>query len=807
MEMSAPRNSVRWQASVASQLTKLANKDSKWNLLGVSAETAIVATRTRHGGFGRPQLNKRMVLESDSSESESEYEDLSEEEEEDELEELLDDLEEDLVDDEEEDVELGQPSHSRVIVETKTMMEAFKKHCCCPSCGNGLEIELKTVCIATTIRMQCLNPECSYLYYGDAPSAAVIDPTQEDNRERMTDYAVNVLYVAGLISIGDGCTEAGRMLGLLGLPNNTTMERRSFSIIEERISPVIKRLIDSILLENLIEEVRVTMDKSGDLDMNDFEQWKQSLEGNLVLSKRKYPKLRVSFDMAWQQRSSGNRYASPSGHALFIGGYTRKAISMVIKSKICNFCLTRERRHPGEEIPEHECLRNHEGSSGAMEPIACLEMAVALFNNRQCVVHMICLDDDASTRSLMKWSNADYMTNNNTNEPPMVMMTRGPNAGIKQVVRPDRGRLPAEIPEPMFVADPNHRKKVLTGELYALESAKKAERVTMTRMDSTRIGKNFGYMIRALPKMSEDDEAMLIAGKAVLEHHFDNHQYCGDWCRRKRKTAAERAASIRFYRCKVKDVELHKLLHEKISRFVSLDRLKEVAHGMDTQCNESFNNTASWLAPKNKVYCGSQSLQNRLSIALGINILGVVGYFKRLFKMLGIAFTADVHYYLQTKESTRTKRLAKLQLKETKKNRLKKKFDQLKADEVIARKERRSKREGTYAKGINMKDDNGDDVGPARPRKNKTNRALLQCVHCGKKGHTTTRSKQCLQYVQPATNGQQLVVAHPPPPTEDQHMAAEDDAEDLDAFDGLPLLNQAADDDVMDDLEGVAGPI
>jgi hypothetical protein len=532
----------------------------------------------------------------------------------------------------------------------------------------------------------------------------VLNPDQEDNRERMTDYAVNVLYVAGMISIGDGCTEAGRMLGLLGLPNNTTMERRSFSMIEERISPVIKRLIDAILLENLVEEARITIEKSTELDMNDFEQWKQSLDGTLVLSKRKYPKLRASFDMAWQQRSSGNRYASPSGHALFIGGYTRKAISMVVKSKLCNFCLTRERRHPGEEIPDHDCLRNHDGSSGAMEPIACLEMAVDLFNNRQVCVHMICLDDDASTRSLMKWSNADYMKNNNTTEPPMVMMTRGPNAGIKQVVRPDRGRLPAEIPEPVFVADPNHRKKVLTGELYALESARKAERLTMTRMDSTRIGKNFGYMIRALPRIAEDDDAMVIAGKAVLEHHFDNHEYCGAWCRRKRKTAAERAASPRFYRCKVKDVDLYKVLHEKIYRFISLDRLKEVAHGMDTQCNESFNNTASWLAPKNKVYCGSQSLQNRLSIALGINVLGFVGYFKRLFKMLGIAFTPDVQYYLQSKESTRNKRLAKLRLKDTKKKRLKDKFERLKQHEVIARKER-SKREGTYKSGIAMKDD------------------------------------------------------------------------------------------------------
>jgi hypothetical protein len=48
-----------------------------------------------------------------------------------------------------------------------------------------------------------------------------------DNYERTTDYAVNVLYVLGFMSMGDAHTEAGRLLGLLGLPNDTTMERES----------------------------------------------------------------------------------------------------------------------------------------------------------------------------------------------------------------------------------------------------------------------------------------------------------------------------------------------------------------------------------------------------------------------------------------------------------------------------------------------------------------------------------------------------------------------------------------------------
>lgn len=50
------------------------------------------------------------------------------------------------------------------------------------------------------------------------------------------------------------------------------------------------------------------------------------------------------------------------------------------------------------------------------------------------------------------------------------------------------------MPKPLFVMDPNHRRKQLTGNLIALAKSKAEDKMTMTRMDATRIGKNFGYM-------------------------------------------------------------------------------------------------------------------------------------------------------------------------------------------------------------------------------------------------------------------------------------------------------------------------
>jgi hypothetical protein len=127
--------------------------------------------------------------------------------------------------------------------------------------------------------------------------------------------------------------------------------------------------------------------------------------------------------MGWQQQSSGKKYNSPSGHALFVGGYSRKPIALQVKSRICNFCLSWKKKHPLPDDlppPEHLCTINHEGSASSMEPKAALDMIIDLFDRRHVSIHRICIDDDASTPALLKWSNADYCNNNNTPKPPQV---------------------------------------------------------------------------------------------------------------------------------------------------------------------------------------------------------------------------------------------------------------------------------------------------------------------------------------------------------------------------------------------------
>jgi hypothetical protein len=164
--------------------------------------------------------------------------------------------------DDESGVQIKKPPHTRVILELDHIQKAFDK-LGCPQCGEAIKVNLRTVCIASSLGFECTNEACGYLYNAVSPAATTIhvNVARNDNFEQNTDYTINVLYILGFLSMGDGCTEAARLLGLLGFPNDTTMEGRFFTIIEDRVGPFLCKVCDEIVLANLIEEVKLSMEE------------------------------------------------------------------------------------------------------------------------------------------------------------------------------------------------------------------------------------------------------------------------------------------------------------------------------------------------------------------------------------------------------------------------------------------------------------------------------------------------------------------------------------------------------------------
>jgi len=274
--------------------------------------------------------------------------------------------------------------------------------------------------------------------------------------------------------------------------------------------------------------------------------------------------------MAWQVRASGNQCDSLTGDGLVFSALTRKVIAHAVVSKGCSFC-TGWRKSKRKELPtpEHDCGKNWDGSSGAMEPFAMLKMHKTLHSDEKVVLRWIATDDDSSIKQKLKWSNTDHMLIHNLDKPPTTINSNG-----SEVVRPDHGEVPKNMPEPGFCADPNHRKKTWKKSLCQLLMSVTAKRMTMSHMDVLCLSTNFACIVRALPGKS--DAEMMKSAKAVIEHHFDCHNHCGSWCGRKGKTDEQQQAMKKHYRCKEKDSALCKESQSRIARFIAFAALSEV---------------------------------------------------------------------------------------------------------------------------------------------------------------------------------------------------------------------------------------
>ena len=227
--MATPNNSnkfgTKWQADKALESLRLSSSHRGWNLAGSSAPLS----RTRNGG-------RRQQVSHSSSEDESSYS-------------YETDSDSDLSGYVSDSV-MEKPPTNRVILEVASLKKAFEDNSVCPLCKSKVEIAVDSVCLASSISLSCSNQLCGYIYHGDPPAKANIRVRNFpfDNRERNTDYAINIIYVLGILSVGDGCVEAARLCGLLSLPRDTTMEKRSFPVIEERIGPAMRELSQEILL-------------------------------------------------------------------------------------------------------------------------------------------------------------------------------------------------------------------------------------------------------------------------------------------------------------------------------------------------------------------------------------------------------------------------------------------------------------------------------------------------------------------------------------------------------------------------------
>jgi hypothetical protein len=251
--------------------------------------------------------------------------------------------------------------------------------------------------------------------------------------------------------------------------------------------------------------------------------------------------------------------------------------------------------------------------------------------------------------------------------------------------------------------------------------------------------RNFGYWLLSYHK--KEFEIFANKSKAVVEHHFNNHSHCDDWCSMKKASATVAATGNLKYRCKKENSKLYKQIVEVMDRFTNTEKLQECHHGFSSQKNESMNKVVSRYVPKDRTFCQSMSLTSRICMAVGIDSIGHEDYYQRVFGKMEMKLPVNLTNMLFRMKNRReydrnyqAQPKRKRKRSETKLVKIKEGLQKQMADKAVGR---------LYETGNNMgltTDEVTDGAGERRPKK------AVSCIFCGGSTHKTRRSKECKYY-------------------------------------------------------------
>ena len=328
------------------------------------------------------------------------------------------------------------------------------------------------------------------------------------------------------------------MASALQLTEGTRLFSR-FSEIEEKIGIFEIILSKYIIDENVKEEMTKSMvDELGRYLIN------------------------ATMDGGWNHRGSGRAYDSDSCQHVVYGAESKKIIALHTMSRACAKCSNNNTHHP------FLCSKNFHGSSKAMEAHGAAVNVNTLFERYNCIVDTIIMDDDSSTKNVLKRKYSD-LQEEAKKEGKKFEWPKYEGGGK----RPDTGLLPINHADPKFKADINHRLRGKSRKEHSLATGPKYKS-ECTKADASKLKRNFSQAVfqnrtKPLPKIKK-------TCLAVLEHLFGNHTYCDiSWCKFLQAEGDEEKNSKLYQWEKEKDDKLYNQLKTIEELYTSKEALRE----------------------------------------------------------------------------------------------------------------------------------------------------------------------------------------------------------------------------------------
>jgi hypothetical protein len=220
---------------------------------------------------------------------------------------------------------------------------------------------------------------------------------------------------------------------------------------------------------------------------------------------------------------------------------------------------------------------------------------------------------------------------------------------------------------------------------------------------------------------------------AVLYHHFNMHETCGEWCASNRHKDNPEELKKLHYRCKLKNAELYAQMLAIWNVYGADIALQEVHHAWHTNKCESMNQFITKFVRKSGHLCMTIVGRARTYLAVSIDSIGYEEYYRTLFPLLNLDYDETIlntHHVRLDNEKIRKKNWSNLPAVKRRNAairaiRIRENFRKLLADKKAGK---------SYGSGINdpSKTESDGDTKP-KPR----------CKSCGKIGHSKRTHRDC----------------------------------------------------------------
>lgn len=654
-------------------------------------------------------------------------------------------------------------------------LKAFvESNCCCRHCHAKIEVTQETFGLATNLCLLCESREEDdgrrTTRHKATMMAERINPTPQ--HDSGSNYISNFMLMIAMQMLGLGVQSTTVFLGLLGMRPSLGNTAR-WKKIQEEIGRVQEQVAKEVMEENQDRAIQAALD--------DGVVPSEEAGGRIGLT--------TSIDGGWQKRSSGKQYDSPSGHNLLVDCRTKLVLARKVYSKLCATCFRHERKQAAsseqkestdgdndivnssdeegdvpepriiEQVKDHRCPRNYEGSSKAMESYGAVDLVTQLWQSPKNIwAKTIIGDDDSTSRAALTIDLAQYGVDH-PDEPKDSYWPRNPDKdGKKGSFVDNKGKLHWSMTPPStFLCDPTHRTRVVGSKLFEL--AGKSGTTLVTRADALRLKRNYGYAHKQA--RGKPFNEYKIAMESALYHHGNDHQYCDPaWCRYAAgtKDPAENKRSVL-----IGTVKWHNL--EKVhKKYTTNDMLQMCHHEFDSQKNESLNTRIATYAPKNKTFSYTKSLEDRIDLVIIIDSIGYSSGITRIItRLTGRTATLSPvqRLWLANQDKLDLRKKQYKSMTSTKKARAKRVQERIK--QSVAEDKKAARRGMYYGSGIavegetpplealqrQLKEEEAKKQQKkelAALRKERKDKGL--CIYCGGSDHKKRTSTKCGEHQQ-----------------------------------------------------------